>query len=167
MTVLSQITLDTIWDDEKVNKSTVGNGTKRIWTCGWCSKVFQTWNATNAMSHVLRTRGADIAICPAQIPVESKEIYLRLKAKTEDRKRKRFTTQERLARHIRTQQQEVVDLNVKMPARKNGRITPSISSTVLSSPTPKTNSTWTQVNTSVLLYFRKAEQNSNYSFLHL
>lgn len=146
VTLLSQIVLHTIWDDENVRKSQSDTG-RRVWTCGFCDKVFVTWNATKALAHVLRIKGVDIAVCHAPIPAESHEAYVKLKSKIDDRKRKRDSTHETMARHVRAQQQEVVDMDAKMPARRGGFVTPSLSSTTdFSSPATKTNSTWTHVS---------------------
>ncbi len=63
-----------IWNDKYVTKLACSNG-KQGWQCGWCNKVFSTLHATRVVSHLLKIRGGNIAICKAIIPEDHLQCY--------------------------------------------------------------------------------------------
>mmetsp|Transcript_4135 Transcript_4135/g.9385 ORF Transcript_4135/g.9385 Transcript_4135/m.9385 type:complete len:331 (+) Transcript_4135:30-1022(+) len=56
-----------IWDCERIKKIIDDKGSK-IWKCGWCKCSFRQHNATKAVAHVAKQKGAHIAKCTAKIP---------------------------------------------------------------------------------------------------
>ena len=59
--------LQSIFDCAYIVVRVVNDG-KDGWECRWCGKIFSPKHASRALSHVLRIRRNDIAICKAAIP---------------------------------------------------------------------------------------------------
>lgn len=92
--------LESIFDCDMIHKITSEDDGKQKWQCGWCGNYFGTWNATKAISHVMKLGKMDIKICRAKIDAAHLQRYKNLFDKTIEKRIKQRAAHKEMSEAI-------------------------------------------------------------------